>query len=141
LTPALVGGEWSASRPGRFTPGKELPVPIYRRLGGPQSRSGNASKCTEVKIVGLQAENRTKLFLNTSHSSIHSTAIFRNIVYSPKIRQILDPVLSYFNAVHIIRINFFKTILILTCHKFLFDPSRFIPSFITNVLLIIMHVL
>jgi hypothetical protein len=28
LTSALVGGEWSASRPGRFTPGKELPVPI-----------------------------------------------------------------------------------------------------------------
>jgi hypothetical protein len=28
LTPALVGGEWSASRPGRFTPGKEPPVPI-----------------------------------------------------------------------------------------------------------------
>jgi hypothetical protein len=28
LTSALVGGKWSASRPGRFTPGKELPVPI-----------------------------------------------------------------------------------------------------------------
>jgi hypothetical protein len=28
LTSALVGGEWSTSRPGRFTPGKELPVPI-----------------------------------------------------------------------------------------------------------------
>jgi hypothetical protein len=26
LTSALVGGEWSASRPGRFTPGKEAPV-------------------------------------------------------------------------------------------------------------------
>jgi hypothetical protein len=25
LTSALVGGEWSALRPGRFTPGKELP--------------------------------------------------------------------------------------------------------------------
>jgi hypothetical protein len=28
LTSALVGGEWSTSRPGRFTPGKELLVPI-----------------------------------------------------------------------------------------------------------------
>jgi hypothetical protein len=28
LTSALVGGEWSASRPGRFNPGKEPPVPI-----------------------------------------------------------------------------------------------------------------
>jgi hypothetical protein len=25
---ALDGGEWSASRPGRFTPGKEPPVPV-----------------------------------------------------------------------------------------------------------------
>jgi hypothetical protein len=28
LTSALVGGELSASRPGRFTPGKETAVPI-----------------------------------------------------------------------------------------------------------------
>jgi hypothetical protein len=28
LTSALVGGEWSDSRPGRFTPGEEPPVPI-----------------------------------------------------------------------------------------------------------------
>jgi hypothetical protein len=28
LTSALDGGEWSASRPGRSTPGKEAPVPI-----------------------------------------------------------------------------------------------------------------
>jgi hypothetical protein len=28
LTSALVRGEWSASHAGRFTPGKETPVPI-----------------------------------------------------------------------------------------------------------------
>jgi hypothetical protein len=28
LTSALVGGEWPASRPGRFTPGEEPLVPI-----------------------------------------------------------------------------------------------------------------
>jgi hypothetical protein len=39
LASALVGGEWSASPPGRFTPGKEPPVPLDRRLGGPQSQS------------------------------------------------------------------------------------------------------
>jgi hypothetical protein len=26
MTSALVGGEWSASRPGRFTPGERAPV-------------------------------------------------------------------------------------------------------------------
>jgi hypothetical protein len=33
LTSALLGGEWSASRPGRFIPGKELPVPIVQEVG------------------------------------------------------------------------------------------------------------
>jgi hypothetical protein len=47
LTSALVGGEWSASLRCRFTPGKEPPYQFYRRLGGPQSRSGRYG---EVKI-------------------------------------------------------------------------------------------
>jgi hypothetical protein len=34
LTPALEGGEWSASRPGRaLTPGKEPPVPTVQEAG------------------------------------------------------------------------------------------------------------
>jgi hypothetical protein len=40
LTSALVGGEWSASRPCFLSPGKSPRYPFYRRLGGPQSRSG-----------------------------------------------------------------------------------------------------
>jgi hypothetical protein len=38
LTSALVGGEWSASRLRRFTPG-ESRYPLDMRLGGPQSQS------------------------------------------------------------------------------------------------------
>jgi hypothetical protein len=45
LTSALDGGEWSASRSGRSLPrGKDPQYPLYRRLGGPQSRSGHMSK-------------------------------------------------------------------------------------------------
>jgi hypothetical protein len=33
LTSALAGGEWSASRPGSFTPRKEPPVPIVQEVG------------------------------------------------------------------------------------------------------------
>jgi hypothetical protein len=40
LTSALAGGEWSDSRPCRFTPGgKSHRYPLDRRLGGPQNRS------------------------------------------------------------------------------------------------------
>jgi hypothetical protein len=45
LTSTLDGGEWSASRPGRFTPKESAPRhPLYRRLGGPQSRSGRGGE-------------------------------------------------------------------------------------------------
>jgi hypothetical protein len=43
LTSALDRGERSASRPGRFTPRERHPPPSYpldRRMGAPQSRSG-----------------------------------------------------------------------------------------------------
>jgi hypothetical protein len=40
MTSALDGGEWSASRPGRaLSRGKDPRYLLYRRLGGPQSRS------------------------------------------------------------------------------------------------------
>jgi hypothetical protein len=49
FTSALVGGEWSVSRPGRFTPGKRAPrYPLESRLGGPQDRSG---RHVEEKIL------------------------------------------------------------------------------------------
>jgi hypothetical protein len=44
MTTALEGGEGSVSRPGRsLPPGKTL-YPLYRRLGGPQGRSGQVRK-------------------------------------------------------------------------------------------------
>jgi hypothetical protein len=44
FTSALDGGGWSTPRSGRFTPGKETRCPLYRRLGGPQGRSGRRGK-------------------------------------------------------------------------------------------------
>ena len=42
MTAALEGGEWSAARPGRTLPPGKTRYPLYRRLCGPQSRSGRA---------------------------------------------------------------------------------------------------
>jgi len=39
-TAALEGGEWSAARPGHTLPPGKTRYPFYRRLGGPQGRSG-----------------------------------------------------------------------------------------------------
>jgi hypothetical protein len=55
LTSALVGGEWSASRPGRFTPGKEPPVPIW--IGdwvGPSTGLDDVEKRKFLTLLGLE---------------------------------------------------------------------------------------
>jgi hypothetical protein len=44
LTLALSKGEWSASRSGRFTDGKNFLYPLDRRVGGTQSRSGRSGE-------------------------------------------------------------------------------------------------
>ena len=40
MTAALEGGEWSAARPSPTLPPGKIWYPFYRRLGGPQGRSG-----------------------------------------------------------------------------------------------------
>jgi hypothetical protein len=40
LTSSLDEGGWSTPRPGHFTLGKDTRYPVYRRLTGPQDRSG-----------------------------------------------------------------------------------------------------
>ena len=44
LTSALDGVGWSTPRPGCYTPGNEKRYRLHRRLGGPQSRSGQLRK-------------------------------------------------------------------------------------------------
>jgi hypothetical protein len=54
LTSALVGGEWSVSRPGRFTPQRKSPrYPLDMRLGGPQKWPGQRG---EEKMLELRSQ-------------------------------------------------------------------------------------
>ena len=50
MTTALEGGEWSAARPGRTLPPGKTRYPFYRRLGGPQGRSGRAENLVPTGI-------------------------------------------------------------------------------------------
>jgi len=50
MTVALEGGEWSAARPGRTLPPGKTRYQFYRRLGGPQSRSGRAENLVPIGI-------------------------------------------------------------------------------------------
>ena len=50
MTAALEGGEWSAARPSRTLPPGKTWYPLYRRLGGPQGRSGRAENLVPIGI-------------------------------------------------------------------------------------------
>jgi hypothetical protein len=50
MTTALEGVEGSASRPGRSLPPGKTRYPLYRRLGGPQGRSGQVRKISPPPV-------------------------------------------------------------------------------------------
>jgi hypothetical protein len=50
MTAALEGGEWSAARPDRTLPPGKNRYPFYRRLGGPQGRSGRTENLVPTGI-------------------------------------------------------------------------------------------
>ena len=53
LTSALYGGGLSTPRPGRLTK-----YPLYRRLGGPQGRSGEVRKISPPPPTGIRCPDR-----------------------------------------------------------------------------------
>jgi len=50
MTAALERGEWLAKRPGRTLPLGKTWHTLYRRLGGPQGRSGRAENLVPTGI-------------------------------------------------------------------------------------------
>ena len=50
MSVALEGGEWSAAHPGRNLPPGKTRYPFYRRLGGPQGRSGQGENLVPTWI-------------------------------------------------------------------------------------------
>jgi hypothetical protein len=50
MTAALEDGEWSTPRPGRTLPPGKTRYPLYRRLGGPQGRCGQAENLVPTGI-------------------------------------------------------------------------------------------
>ena len=92
MTAALEGGEWSAARPGRTLPPGKTRYPLYRRLGGPQGRSGRAENLVHVRI--LDVHNRKKGLCddhnsNTLITQLHFIALFTvHVLYRHFIRTI-----------------------------------------------------
>jgi hypothetical protein len=88
LTSTLVPGEWSASRPGRFNPGKEPRYPLYKRLCGPQSPSGRLEKSKfltlpgiELRLLGRPAHSQSLYRLRYPGSESHLVC-FTNVIFT-----------------------------------------------------------
>jgi len=59
MTAALEGGEWSAARSGRTVPSGKTRYPFYRRLGGPQGRSGRTEN---LVLTGIRSRTFQPVF-------------------------------------------------------------------------------
>ena len=79
MTAALERGEWSAARPGRtLPPGKTL-YPLYRRLGGPQGRSGRRKiSTTGIRYPDRPACSQSLYRLSYPYLENGSTRLHRN---------------------------------------------------------------
>jgi len=74
MTVALEGGEWSAARPGRtLHPGKTR-NPFYKRLGGPQGRSGRAEILVPTGIRSRTVQPVVSRYTDwaTGHTRTHT---------------------------------------------------------------------
>jgi len=65
MTAALEAGEWSAARNGRTLPPGKTRYPLYRRLGGPQSRSGRAENLIPPGIRSRNVQPSTSVAIPT----------------------------------------------------------------------------
>jgi len=65
MTAALEGGEWPAARPGRTLPPWKTRYPFYRRLGGPQGRSGRAENLVPAGIPSRTVQPRSSVAIPT----------------------------------------------------------------------------
>ena len=57
FNPTTRWGGWSTPRSGRFSPEEEIRYPLYRRLGGTQSRSGRVRKISPT--TGIRSPDRS----------------------------------------------------------------------------------
>ena len=84
LTSALEGGEGSASRPGRTLPPGKTRYPFYRRLGGPQGRSGQVRKISpppgfDPRIIQPVGSRQTDYATRPFYFNVNFNIVFKTV--------------------------------------------------------------
>jgi hypothetical protein len=118
MTTALEGGEGSASRPGRFLPPGKTRYPLYRRLGGPQGRSGQAQKIsppTGIRSPNRPARSQSLYRLSyPAHRLVDKYLRFRqqSCLHLTRKRQGNSKLISYYSNNSTNKMQFFKSLLL-----------------------------
>jgi len=84
-------GEGSASRPGRSLLQGKIRYPLYRRLGGPQARSGQVRKIwppTGIRSPDRSSRSQSLYRLSYSARTLKTYQESKNIFYSPLERMV-----------------------------------------------------
>jgi len=84
MTAALEWGAWSAARPGRTLSPAKTRYPLYRRLGGPQGRSGRAENLVPTGIRSQTVQPKDQLLYRLSYPA---PVIDNNPVAGLQVRQ------------------------------------------------------
>jgi len=86
MTAAPEGGEWSAARPGRNLPPGKTWYPFYRKLGGPQGRSGWAENLVPTGIRSRTVQSVVAVTTELPGTFIISSQVKRSH-YRPGVAQ------------------------------------------------------
>jgi len=90
MTAALEGGEWSAASPDRTLPPEKTLYPFYRRLGGPQGRSGPAENLVPTGIRSRTVQVVAQSLYRLSYPAHNNIIIIIIIVCWKVIHVILE---------------------------------------------------
>ena len=82
---ALEGGEWSVARPSHTLPAGKNRYPFYRRLGGPQGRSGWAENLVASRIWSWTVQPVVSRYTNWA---THSGCMYFEILSLRKIQYV-----------------------------------------------------
>jgi len=92
MTAALEGGEWSAACPGRTLPPGKTRYPFYRRLSGPQVRSGRAEN---LVTTGIRSRTVQPVVSRYTDSATRPTGnVYTDVNYLPQISFMVGELLS-----------------------------------------------
>ena len=85
MTVTVEGGEWLAARPGRTLPPGKSRYSFYKRLGGPQSRSGRAENLDSNGIRSQTVQHVVIRYTDWLPGSFYMfyKKLIKLIVYTP----------------------------------------------------------